>query len=665
MANEIGTSLLSGITNSTFNLGEMSKSLAEAEVAGKRSFIEQKQEKTTTELDAIKYLQTNLTAFQSYVSDLASPDLFSQKSVTSSNENVITASVGENVAPGSYQIEAVQLAQRHTLVSDQGYSSPNATVTGTNLQINGQQIDLDASNNTLEGVRNQINEGSYGVTASIVNNGGTYQMMFTSTQSGAEGEVTLGGDSSLTSAGVTETAAAQDAQIKLNGLTLSSSTNNFDDAVDGVNFQLKSAAPGTTQTITVDNNTSEVKENIQSFVQVFNQMGDILDDLSAYDRSDLTEDELESEEYEFYGDLAGSSLLRSVQSQLRASMSGAIEELDTNFNSLASIGITTDREGKLQLDEAQLDTMLNTNLDGLRSVFSKGGSTDDALIDDINGSDKTATGSYDLDITQVAERAIVNGGAADATIDLTGKDARFNVSVDGSTQAEVTMEAKSYTRQEFADAMSAAINNLDDVKQSGASVSVTVDASNQFVVASNRYGSGSSVDLTGFTADMSAAGSNTGFTTGLNDTGVNVDGTLSKDGVSINIGAYADLDDGRKINISDFASKDGEYVDMRGMSFTVMGGGPRTTTIDFAQGFASRLDETVNRLFEADTGLVSRRIDSLNTKMESYKEQSTDLDARYEKLLQKYQMQFSSLQSILSSTEQTRNMLTQRFGGEQ
>jgi flagellar hook-associated protein 2 len=57
-------------------------------------------------------------------------------------------------------------------------------------------------------------------------------------------------------------------------------------------------------------------------------------------------------------------------------------------------------------------------------------------------------------------------------------------------------------------------------------------------------------------------------------------------------------------------------------------------------------------------------MESLNNKLDDYQEQSSELDDRYEMLLQKYQMQFSSLQSILSSTEQTRSFLTQRFGGD-
>ncbi|KUJ71634.1 flagellar filament capping protein FliD [Thiomicrospira sp. WB1] len=671
MANEIGTTLLNGLTNSSFNLGEMSKTLAEAEVAGKRSFIEQKQEKTNTELDAIKYLKTNLTAFQSYVTDLASPDLFTQKSATSSNESIVTVTASEGASPASYNIESKQLAQVHTEVSDQLYASSASTITDGTLTIDvaGQSHSITVSsaegNNTLEGLRNYINSGDYGVNASIVNNGGNYQMMFTSKTQGAAGQVTLGGTTDVASS-TTTTSMGQDAQMVLNGLTLSSSTNTFDEAIEGVTFQLQTASPGTQNTVSVSQDTSNIKDTINQFVDVYNQLHTITDELGSYDKSDLTQEELESEEYQYYGDLAGSSLLRSVESQLRSSLSGAIDELETNFSSLSMIGVSFDREGKLEVDAAELDNAINNNLDKVASLFAKGGSSDDNLVNVLSGSDKTVTGNYDLNITQTATRAAIDGGAANLVDDGTGTmvvdlgaDATFDISVDGSTASTVTIGAGQYTLDELASTMTTAINNLDAVKNSGASVSVTNDGS-KLSIASEKFGGNSAIDLSAVTnfADSGL--------TAASATGQNVDGTLTdKDGVSINIGAYVDPEDGRKIEISDFASKDGEFVSMRGLSFEVLGGatGDRGT-ITFAQGFASRLNETVNTLFDTDNGLISKRMESLNNKLDDYQEQSTELDDRYQMLLQKYQMQFSSLQSILSSTEQTRSFLTQRFGGD-
>jgi flagellar hook-associated protein 2 len=155
---------------------------------------------------------------------------------------------------------------------------------------------------------------------------------------------------------------------------------------------------------------------------------------------------------------------------------------------------------------------------------------------------------------------------------------------------------------------------------------------------------------------------NAGLASDLTDIGQNVDGTLTTASGTLNIGAYASSEDGRQVKVSDFAVIGGEEAEVRGLQFEVLGGviGARGS-VTYAQGFASLIEETVNNLFDGDAGLVSQRIESLNNKNDRYDEKATDIDARYEKMLFKYQVQFSVLQSIIASSEQTRDYLTATF----
>lgn len=772
MANEIGTTLLNSLTNSTFDIGNMAKVLAEAEVAGPRTILDSNREKSTTELDALKYLQSNLQAFQTYVTDLSSPDMFSEKVATSGNESLVSVTSTSTAALGSYQIESRQLAQSHTLVANKGFTSPADTISAGTLAIDvsGQSynITVDASNNTLEGLQKVINNGDYGITASIINNGGSYQMMFTSKETGAASEISVSGLSDFDTGGFTVTSEAQDAVMVVNGLTVTNSTNTFDKVIEGVTFQLNGTSPGQVNKVSVDQDTQNVTDTITSFVDVYNQLDTILDELGSYDKSELTQEELESAEYEYYGDLAGSSLLRSVKSQVKDALSGAIDEISGSFRSLADIGVSFNREGQLDLDSAQLSSVLSSNMQAVSDLFSKGGNSDDPLINVVTGSEKTQSGNYALDITQLAERATVVGGAtisstdervaadrvvdsaaaltidAGASFDLTigaqthtvdlssvagtystkadvstqiqsqmdamfgagvasiafdtsqsrfeitsttgngvadilassgmsnqgfsggaysgevlidlASDASFTASVNASTASAVTISAGRYTESELAITMANNINNNADVKAAGAEVSVTTSGG-AFSVTSTRFGSGSNIDLTGFTNFTNA-----GFSANLNDAGQNVDGTITTASGTLNLGAYADFTDGRKIKISDFAVIGGNEAEVRGLEFEVLGGltGARGS-ITYAEGFASKLEATIDTLFEGNTGLVSQRIDSLNDKMSEYSEKEEKIDLRYEKLLLKYQLQFSTLQSLLSSAEQTRNMLSSTF----
>lgn len=774
MANEIGTTLLNTLTNSTFDIGNMSKVLAEADVSGSKAILERNQEKVSTELDALKYMETNLAAFTSYLTDLSSPELFSKRSASSSDESVVTMTASSSASLASYQIESRQLAQANTLVANKTYGSASDTVSvGTlDLTIAGQtqSITVDASNNTLEGLQNVINSGDYGVTASIINNSGNYQMMFTSKQTGAAGEIGVSGLPDFDTEGYTTTAEAQDAVMVLNGLTVTNASNTFEDVIEGVTFNLNSAEVGSPKSLSVSQDREQVSETISSFVAVYNQLQTILDELGNYDKSDLSEAELESEEFAFYGDLAGSSLLRSVQSQIESSLAGAITELNSSYNTLSSVGISLDREGVLQLDETVLNNVMNTDMQALSNLFSKGGSSDDPLINVTGGNERTQTGSYALDITQLAERATVSGGAVTLTsderlsgnrvidssaaltldaaasfdlqvggttntinlaglagdygtkdevasaiqaqidtafgagiasflydssqsrfeitaaagqgavsmtnvtglsnqafnnasytgqqlVDLSAAAASFDVKVNDSVSSTVSMAAERYTLDELGSSMATAINANSDVQAVGAEVSVST-AGGALNISSSRFGIFSSVELTNITNLA-----NSGLSADVTDIGQNVDGTITTATGTLNLGAYATSEDGRKVKISDFAVIGGEEAEVRGLEFEVLGGvtGARGD-ITYAQGFASLIDETIKNLFDEDNGLVAQRIDSLNSKNDRYDEKSASIDARYEKMLYKYQMQFSVLQSIISSSEQTRDYLSATFG---
>jgi len=770
---DIGSTLLTSLTGSSFDVTNMSKVLAEAEVAGPRSLIESKTDKATTELDALKYVQLNLDAFSTYITDLTDQSFFLQKNASSSDESVVTVSADSEAPPGNYQIESRQLAQANTQVANTVYASSSDTVGSGSLEITvgGQTfdaIDISAAegNNTLEGLQKYINNGDYGVNAAIINNGSGYQLMFTSKESGSAGEINFAGTSSLVSNGMTTTAEAQDAVMVVNGLTVTSSTNTFDEVIEGVSFNLNSAQVGVPKTVSVGNDVDNVVDTVSSFVDVYNQLGTILDELGKYDASDLTEEELASEEYAYYGDLAGSSLLKTLQSQIKDSLSGAIDELQGNYTSLGVVGISFDREGVLELDADKLRNVADTDMQALSNLFAKGGSSTDNLINVIGGNDRTQTGTYELNITQVAERAELIGGgvtyaaneyrvagdritdvagaltvADSASFDLTlngetksisltagsyadkdavankiaaqiaasgftgGKTATvaydssqgrfeittasgtaaianaqnmgaqgfgssgytgeqlidlsagasFDIDVNDAPTASVAIQSGKYTLSEFATQMNTSINANSDIQAAGASVSVSTEGG-VIGIYSDRFGAFSNLTISNATGLA-----NTGVIDG-SDAGQSVDGTITTNGSTLNLGAYATIEDGRKIKISDFAFTDGEASDVRGMEFEVLGGalGDRGS-ITFAQGFASRLDDTIKNLFEEDFGLVSQRMESLTDNLSDYEEQTTKLDARYEKLEMKYKMDFALLQSVMASAQATRDQLTAQF----
>ena len=225
-----------------------------------------KQEQTYNQkLSAFGQVRSALAGFQSTMQNLSSDSKFQSLSATASDTKVLTTSASGNATPASYQIEVMQLAQQHKLASS-GYAATSDTVGSGTLTIQfgsydsglntftanadkaTKSITIAPANNTLAGVRDAINAANAGVSATIVNDGSASgnRLVLTSTDSGANNSLkisvtdddTTGTDTSGLSAlaydptaaigsgkNLSQVAAAQSAQLKIDGITVNQSTN--------------------------------------------------------------------------------------------------------------------------------------------------------------------------------------------------------------------------------------------------------------------------------------------------------------------------------------------------------------------------------------------------------------------------------------------------------
>lgn len=346
------------------------------------------------DISAFNTLKGSLTDFQKALSGLTNVKDFAVRTTTSSDEDVFTATGSNSAVPGTTTIRIEKLAQAHKLVSQGSFADSEAAVGNGTLRISvgveSFDVLIDPSNNTLAGVRDAINDAAdnKGITASILTvddpmtPGSTIsELVFTSNNSGASNAITIEsiGDVDLDdtdNAGLSRLAylpdalptpitnlnpitAAQDAEIEVDGFTVTSSTNTFTGVIQGVTINAVSADPGVDKTLTVNLNKSAVKEKINGFVDAFNEFKKTYDFLTAVD--------IEAQEA---GLLTGDATARSIFTQIRREISNTVEGLTGNYNSLASAGISSDREGNLTLDDDVLTAALNTDFDKIGELFS-------------------------------------------------------------------------------------------------------------------------------------------------------------------------------------------------------------------------------------------------------------------------------------------------------
>lgn len=351
--------------------------LVTAEMTPANNRVERAQESVDTQVSALATLKSALSTFQDTYEALTSGSdtSFASHTVTSSNEDVLTATTDSDAVPGTYNITVDQLAQSHQIISGNFSGGSSGTVgTGTlTLSVAGESfsITIDDSNSSLADIRDAINSASdnTGVNATIVYGTDGASLVLTSAETGAANTITVtasGGDGGLDaltySDGNTDNYTveqeAQDAIVTIAGVEHSSSTNTISDAIDGITLELNDAAPSETIRLQVSNDTDSVVSKVNSFVTAYNTLVTQLESLGSYD-SDTGE----------AGALFGDSLLKNLSSQLRHALTDTVSSAGSSYNSLATLGITFDVDGELTVDEDKLESALNSDFDAVTNVL--------------------------------------------------------------------------------------------------------------------------------------------------------------------------------------------------------------------------------------------------------------------------------------------------------
>jgi len=345
----------------------MSTQLATYEVQSSLDRLNRNESNYKTQRDALSKLRTSLTTFKSAVSGLKTGKAtMLVNSASFSQDGYVTATVGAKAQAGSYQFYVEQLASKQQ-VAVQGLV--DGSLSGT-LTLEGQDFDL-AGYASLDDAAKAINAtADLGVQATLVRSNGEVSLVLTSTESGASNAFAH----SLTGTAATSTtlSTAADARIRMGGsfgvggIELTSSSNNFDNVIDGVSLSVNKVHKDgdAALTLTIDQDKSATKGKAQSFVDAFNALMTSFDSLTASGSDSSAR-----------GALAGDSSIRSIESRLNGLL-----RTDFGGTSLINFGISADRNGKLTIDTARFEAAVAKDPAGFEALFTG----KDNLLDSID-----------------------------------------------------------------------------------------------------------------------------------------------------------------------------------------------------------------------------------------------------------------------------------------
>ena len=180
------------------------------------------------------------------------------------------------------------------------------------------------------------------------NNNGTYEE---SGETDTVGLSSLAYNSSSGYTNMTESQAASDASITVNGLAVSRTTNSLTDVITDVTLNLVKVTSSAI-TLTVSTSSTTLKSKVTSFVSSYNQLMGNIKNL----RGDINKK----------GVLSGDSTTLTMSNLLRS-------VITTKYNdkTLASLGLSHDKSGTLVLNSTILDSEISSSSANVTTALNK------------------------------------------------------------------------------------------------------------------------------------------------------------------------------------------------------------------------------------------------------------------------------------------------------
>ena len=306
-------------------------------------------------------------------------------------DSAFGANVSSGAMAGSWSVRVDSLATAQKLASA---SHPaDATIGHGTLRIgwgedDGIEVQI-AEGATLADIAAAVNRaaGGKGVTASVVTAGSGQNpgqhLVFTAAQTGTANALTItaeGGDGGLESlttgaaGNLTQTVAATDARVWVDGLERVSASNQVADLVPGTVLEL-SRTTDVAQTLRIAADTEALGKNLEGFVTAYNNVVNALRTTSSYNAATRSA-----------AALTGDSLVRTLQQQFRGIFGDEME-------GLKALGITSNKQGQLSFSASDFAATNAADPTAVASMFGKEGAYTTAMskllkdnLDSISGS---------------------------------------------------------------------------------------------------------------------------------------------------------------------------------------------------------------------------------------------------------------------------------------
>ena len=361
-------------SGSGIDLKALVTSLVDAQYAAKSQQITTKSDTLTAQISGVAKLKSAITGFDSALKSLVKGGSLATQPM-SSNASVLGASLlSGGTAPTSpttltvSQIATAQTATTRAVASTETFPAGRLSVKiGSSEKVvevaEGATLNDVAASLKLAGLSTSLVADGDGTRLTVKGATGASQAFSIATVDAA-GQPTAAGalgafvvDQAATEADVNAGramfvgGAAQDAAIKIDGVEYKRSSNSINNLVTGVKLEL--TGTGTT-TITATRPTTALSQAVSDFVATYNELQGVLKEATNSTSGVLKNDS------------TATGIARTLSTLTTTKLAaGAI-------GTLADIGVATNRDGTLTVDQTRLTKALTSDPAGVEALFADG-----------------------------------------------------------------------------------------------------------------------------------------------------------------------------------------------------------------------------------------------------------------------------------------------------
>lgn len=380
---------------SGLDLESLVTKLITAEGKPRLNSLASKEARVQANISAFGSLKSSLDKLRTAANDLNDAAAISKRGVSTGGSTLFSASASSAASIGQYSIQVLDKAVAQKLASTAEFSSATDLVGAGTLSITAGSNTFSVSTNastTLQGLRDAVNNSSSNtaVTASLfvvakdpldVSAGTVTRLVLTAKETGSANAITTSvtdadlnntdnaglsrfyySSSDPANSQLSQTQAAKNARIAVDGFTAISSTNTFTAVAEGITLSVLEAPSDPLnppiETLSVTQDTTAASGRVQAFVTAYNDLATTIRNLTSYDKTTNKG-----------STLSGDATVRAISAQLR----GLVSQSGLGSGSpgsLSDIGVSFQTDGKLKVDTTKLDTALKGKLPGVTQLLT-------------------------------------------------------------------------------------------------------------------------------------------------------------------------------------------------------------------------------------------------------------------------------------------------------